>query len=244
MKELTADSKNSISKSSPVRTFKKGIQWLLGQWIFDAGAKIYNLVNSNPIWRESCARLVDGMLVGQDSLLILDLGIGPGVSAFGMGRRRKAARFIGLDISEQMLKIADENRKEIGWSQFHLALLRGDALCLPLADRSLDAATGHSFLYLLLDHRKALHEAHRVLRHAGYVAFLEPYAGRVDWGWLFRQKSARLMISLTLWRFYNWIHGRFSKESMKRELERAGFTNISTEVTLGGFGIYARAQKP
>ena len=241
MKELTVDSKDPFSISNPV---KKAIQWLLGPWIFDAGAKIYNLMNSNPIWQENCAHLLDGTAVNRDGVVVLDLGIGPGVSTFGMGQRNGNAHFIGLDISEQMLEVADENRKEIGWPNARLSLLRGNALWLPVADRSVDATTGHSFLYLLPDYRQALQEANRVLRRGGYAAFLEPYAGKVDWGWLFRQKSVRLVISLTLWRFYNWIHGRFSKQSMTRELERAGFKNISTEVTLGGFGIFGRAQKP
>lgn len=244
MKKIAADLEGSLFEVKPSQGLKKFLRWLLGQWIFDAGAGIYNLVNSNPIWQENCAHLVDGMRVENDNLVILDMGIGPGVSAFGMARNCNAARFIGLDISGQMLKIADQNRKQIGWSKLQLSLLQGNAMTIPLADGSVGAATGHSFLYLLPDYRQTLKEAHRVLHPGGYVAFLEPYAGKVNWSWLFEQKSARLSLSLTLWRFYNWIHGRFSKQSMQRELELAGFTNIDTEVTLGGFGIYGRAQKP
>jgi ubiquinone/menaquinone biosynthesis C-methylase UbiE len=241
LKELTVNSGDSVSIS---RYVKKAIQWLLGQWIFDAGAKIYNLMNSNPIWQENCAHLLDGTTANENGAVVLDLGIGPGVSAFGMGQRNAEAHFIGLDISQQMLAVAGKNRKELGWSGARLSLLRANAQCLPLAQGSVDATTGHSFLYLLPDHHAALQEANRVLRHGGYAAFLEPYVGQVDWGWLLSQRSTRLVISLTLWRFYNWVHGRFSKQSMQREMERTGFTNISTEVTLGGFGIFGRAQKP
>jgi ubiquinone/menaquinone biosynthesis C-methylase UbiE len=240
----TSEQADSISGFDAAQGIKDAIRWLLGQWIFDAGAKIYDRVNSNPFWQENCAQLVDGMDSKRDGLVVLDLGVGPGVSAMSMGQRRKGLHFIGLDISEQMLDIALENREKNGWSQERLSLLRGNALILPLADDCVDAATGHSFLYLLPDHRTALEEAHRVVRSGGYVAFLEPYSGQVDWGWLFRQKSGPLILSLILWRFYNWIHGRFSEQSMTLELERAGFTHVETEVTLGGFGIFGRAEKP
>jgi ubiquinone/menaquinone biosynthesis C-methylase UbiE len=223
---------------------KRGVQSVMGVWIFDAGAKIYNAVNTNETWKASSARLIEGMGGEEDGLLVLDLGIGPGVSAISMGDNHPSARFIGLDISKRMLESAKENREKNGWPADRLALLRGDALLLPLVDGAVDAAAGHSFLYLLPDHCAALHEAYRVVRPGGSVAFLEPYAGKVDWRWLWQQRSVRLLISLTLWRFYNWLHGRFSKESMRRTLEQAGFNQIDLEVTLGGFGIIGRGRKP
>jgi ubiquinone/menaquinone biosynthesis C-methylase UbiE len=240
----TGEKSPSMSVLDTPKGVKLFVQWLLGQWIFDLGAGIYNRVNSNPHWQENCAHLIDNLDSHKDGLHVLDLGIGPGVSAFSMGRRRNGINFIGLDISEQMLTLAQENRKKFGWSQERLSLLRGDALRLPLQDNCVDAATGHSFLYLLPDYRAALRETHRVVRSGGQVAFLEPHEGKVDWRWLFSQRSWRLALSLALWRFYNWIHGRFSKLSMQRELERAGFTRIETEVTLGGFGIFGRGEKP
>jgi ubiquinone/menaquinone biosynthesis C-methylase UbiE len=233
------------SFSTRVREYaKKATQRLLGQWIFDLGASIYNAANSNPIWQANCALLLEEMASPSEGLLVLDLGIGPGVSAMSMGERRPNDRFIGLDISKQMLELADENRNEAGWRPNRLCLVRGSALCLPFADNTVDAVTGHSFLYLLPDHHTALIEAQRVVRSGGYAAFLEPYAGRVDWSWLVHQKSGRLVFSLTLWRFYNWIHGRFSETDIKREFEKVGFSRVETEVTLGGFGIFGRATKP
>jgi ubiquinone/menaquinone biosynthesis C-methylase UbiE len=222
---------------------RRTAQRLLGQWIFDLGASIYNSVNSNPIWQANCALLLDGVAPPAAGLLVLDLGVGPGVSAMNMGKRRPNDHFIGLDISRQMLELAGENRVEAGWQPDRLRLVRGNALRLPFADNTLDAATGHSFLYLLPDHHTALIEAHRVVRPGGYAAFLEPYAGRVNWSWMVRQKSWQLILSLTLWRFYNWIHGRFSEGDIKEEFKAVGFSRVETEVTLGGFGIFGRATK-
>jgi ubiquinone/menaquinone biosynthesis C-methylase UbiE len=222
---------------------RRAVQRLLGQWIFDLGASIYNSVNSNPIWQANCARLLEGLGARPEELLVLDLGVGPGVSAISMGKRRPNDRFIGLDISKQMLDLAGQNRAEAGWRPNRLGLVRGNALRLPFAGNTVDAVTGHSFLYLLPDQHTALIEAHRVVRPGGYAAFLEPYAGRVDWSWLVQQKSGRLALSLTLWRFYNWIHGRFSEADIQREFEQVGFCRVEMEVTLGGFGIFGRATK-
>ena len=235
---------NENQKSGIPGLLKRGVQNVMGVWIFDAGAKIYNAFNTNETWKTSCARLIEGMRGGEDGLLVLDLGIGPGVSAISMGDIRPSARFIGLDISKRMLESAKENREKNGWPAHRLTLLRGDALLLPLADGGVDAAAGHSFLYLLPDHCAALKEAYRVVKPGGSVAFLEPYAGAVDWRWLWQQRSLRLLISLTLWRFYNWLHGRFSKENMRGTLEQTGFSDIDLEVTLGGFGIVGRGRKP
>jgi hypothetical protein len=76
------------------------------------------------------------------------------------------------------------------------------------------------------------------------VAFLEPHAGQVNWPWVLRQRSGRLWLSVSLWRLYSGWHGRFSTESLRLSLAQAGFANISVEVSLGGFGIFGRAQKP
>jgi ubiquinone/menaquinone biosynthesis C-methylase UbiE len=244
MNDLMLNSSRRSFSTRAHKYLKKAMQCLLGQWIFDLGASIYNALTSNPIWQANCALLLEGMASPSAGLLVLDLGIGPGVSAMSMGEHWPNGRFIGLDISNQMLELAGENRSEAGWRSNRLSLVRGNALCLPFADNTVDAVTGHSFLYLLPDEHTALIEAHRVVRSGGYAAFLEPYAGHVDWSWLIHQKSGRLLLSLALWRFYNWIHGRFSETDIKREFEQVGFSRVKTEVTLGGFGIFGRARKP
>lgn len=223
---------------------RAGRRLLHSRWVFDLGAWPYDVMTANPIWRASCARLLDSVSPGGSHVTVLDLGIGPGVSAFAMGRRHRDATFIGVDVVQRMLELAAANRSREGWPPERLALLRADALHLPLAEATVDVVVGHSFLYLLSDHEATLTEAFRVLRSGGQVAFLEPNAAEVDWGWLWQQGSVRLLTSLSLWRFYNWFHRRFSAEQLTLALQQAGFTQVSTEVTLGGFGIFGRARKP
>jgi len=214
------------------------------RWVFDLGAWPYHLVTENRAWQTNCSRLLDGVPIGRDRVRVLDLGVGPGVSALAMGRRYPNLQFIGIDIVQRMLELAAASRDYEGWTPTRLFLLRADVLRLPLTDESVDVVTGHSLLYLLEDPLQALREALRVLRPGGFACFLEPRAGKVRWPWLWRQRSIRLFISACLWRCYSGIHLRYSPEQLSTLLSLAGFKQPTTEETLGGFGIFARARKP
>lgn len=239
---------SSVHPAAPDDPFTSPLRWLGRQLfthdvIFDFGSWIYAWMTGNPIWHANSARLLADVPADQGALWVLDLGAGPGNSALAMGAARPTARFIALDLAQQMLDLAQHNRLQNGWSASRLTAVRGDAMHLPLPEGVVDVVTGHSFLYLLPDYNAVLSEAFRVLRPGGYVAFLEPAVGPVDWQWLWRQRSTGLHISLTLWRFYSWLHRRFAPACLERALTGAGFHNVTTEVTLGGFGIFGRAQK-
>lgn len=212
--------------------------------IFDFGSWLYAAMTTNPIWLANSTRLLEGIDGSHAIYRVLDLGAGPGTSALAMGHGRPAATFIALDLAPQMLALARRNRQAAGWSPNRLALLQGDAFHLPLADGTVDVVTGHSFLYLLSAPRLVLGEAFRVLRPGGHLAFLEPHAGTPDWRWLRRQLSPGLQLSLTLWRVYSWLHRRFSTATLEAALNEAGFVQVTTEVTLGGFGLFGRGRKP
>lgn len=220
-----------------------GRQLLTNDLIFDFGAWMYASMTTNPIWMANSARLLDGVVAQADGLTVLDLGAGPGNSALAMGERQPSARIIAFDLAPQMMTLAQGNRLRVGWSVERLALVQGNALMLPFADHSVDAVTGHSFLYLTPDVNRVLSESYRVLRPGCQAAFLEPHAGPVDWDWLRRQPSAGLQLSLTLWRIYSWLHRRFSATQLAATLTQAGFENVHTAVTLGGFGIFGRGEK-
>lgn len=212
--------------------------------IFDFGAWLYTAMTTNPVWLANSARLLDNVPSVARPFTVLDLGAGPGTSALAMGARRPEAHFIAFDLAPQMLDLARQNRQAAGWSAGRLMLVQGDALHLPLADATVDAITAHSFLYLVADASAVLCESYRVLRPGGCVAFLEPHAGNPDWQWLWRQPPPGLQISLTLWRFYSWVHRRFAATELAVTLRTAGFINVTTEVTLGGFGLFGRGEKP
>jgi demethylmenaquinone methyltransferase/2-methoxy-6-polyprenyl-1,4-benzoquinol methylase len=76
------------------------------------------------------------------------------------------ARVTGLDFSERMLERARRKSAEVDWVQ-------GDALTLPFADSSFDAATVGFGVRNLDDLERGLAELRRVLRPGGRVAILE-----------------------------------------------------------------------
>lgn len=220
-----------------------GRQLLSNDLIFDFGSWLYAAMTTNPVWLANSARLLDGFPSPARSFTVVDLGAGPGTSALAMGAHRPEARFIAVDLAPQMLALARRNRQAAGWLPARLLLMQGDALRLPLVSASVDVVTAHSFLYLVADAAAVVRESYRVLRPGGRVAFLEPHAGAPDWRWLWQQPPAGLQISLTLWRFYSWVHRRFSPAELAGTLSAAGFINVTTEVTLGGFGLFGRGEK-
>ena len=171
---------------------------------------------------------------------MVDLGCGPGVSTFGLARGLPNARLVGLDIAPRML--AQARRRQ---GDRRIAWLRADATHLPFSDGSVDACTGHSFLYLVGARTAALAEARRVLRPGGQLVLMEPSAlGASPRAVLAVSRDIRHLVSVSLWRPFSRLHGRFTPESLTRTLEAAGFSDCHVDETLGGLGLLVRAVRP
>jgi ubiquinone/menaquinone biosynthesis C-methylase UbiE len=177
------------------------------------------------------ARLVPGPRV-------LDLGIGPGTSALEMAGADPSRAHVGLDRSAWMLRLA---RRRAAAAGVALPLVRADALRLPFRDGSLDAATGHSVLYLLDDPAGALAEVHRALRPGGGVAFLEPRAGTARVREAFVAGGPRHALAMSMWRGMARLHRRFDEATLPALLEGAGFSRAHAWPVLSGFGVMVTA---
>lgn len=209
--------------------------------LFNLGADIYAWFTAQAAWRASCAQMT-GLLSAASGAYILDLGCGPGVSTFELARQMPAARLVGLDIAPRMLAQARRRARRV---QPRPSWLRADAAHLPIADASVDACTGHSFLYLVGDRSAVLAEARRVLRPGGHLVLMEPSARPAHpLGVLEVSRDIRHLVSVSLWRPFSRVHGRFSDASLRRTLEQAGFVDCHVEETLGGLGVLVRATRP
>ena len=214
--------------------------------LFDAGALPYALLTAQPTWRAHGGKLADlcGVTTGQR---VLDLGCGPGESAFGMLERVPGLRVTGLDISPAMIAFA-KLRQRFERDGARVELVLGDATRLPFSDASFDAVTGHSFLYLVPDTRRVLTEVARVLKPGGTCAFLEPQdrRGRSPLPRaILRQtlRDPRFVTSMALWRVVSRGVGRFDASRFACAFAEAGLELVGCHDALSGLGLFGVAKK-
>ncbi|TML44295.1 MAG: class I SAM-dependent methyltransferase [Actinobacteria bacterium] len=133
--------------------------------MFDRIAPVYDVMNRamtaglDQRWRTETARAV--VSPGDR---VLDACCGTGDLA--IAAQRAGGRVTGVDFSEPMLERARAKSGEVEWIQ-------GDALALPFADGSFDAATVGFGVRNLEDLEAGLRELRRVLRPGGRVGILE-----------------------------------------------------------------------
>ena len=133
--------------------------------MFDRIAPVYDAMNRamtaglDRRWRAETARAV--VSPGDR---VLDSCCGTGDLAIAC--LHAGGRVTGLDFSQRMLERARRKSDEIEW-------VEGDALALPFADGSFDAATVGFGVRNLEDLEKGLAELRRVLRPGGRLAILE-----------------------------------------------------------------------
>ena len=97
---------------------------------------------------------------------VLDLGCGAGFDAFVaallVGRK---GRVTGVDLSTEMLAVADAGRIEVGFPQIDFRETAVEAL--PFPDASFDVALSNGVLNLIPDKLAALREIFRILKPGG-----------------------------------------------------------------------------
>jgi ubiquinone/menaquinone biosynthesis C-methylase UbiE len=151
---------------------------------------------------------------------VLDIGSGPGLLAAELAQETGADGHVhGIDPSESMLAMA--RRRPVGRDAAPMDFQAGDALALPVADASFDAAVSTQVLEYVEDVPGALAEARRVLRPGGRLLVTVPFHGRV--------KGA----AIALLRFDAHFdplgqHLRFyTRSSLAATLERSGFEDVA-----------------
>jgi len=143
--------------------------------MFDAIAGRYDFLNhflSAGIDRRWRRRAVSSLaLTGRER--VLDLCTGTGDLAIAVMRARPgAARVVGVDFAAAMLAIG---HRKVGARRLQcgIALIRGDATRLPVADASVDAVAIGFGIRNVDDVPAACREIHRVLKPHGRLAILE-----------------------------------------------------------------------
>lgn len=145
-------------------------RWLLDRR--DAGDPEQAL-RSNEYLRAIRDRVLDKADLKEGDIL-LDVGCGDGLIAFGALERLQSGTVIFSDVSQDLLRHAQAAAAELGFlsrSQF----LRASAEDLSqLIYSSVDVVTTRSVLIYVRDKSRALREFHRVLKPGGRISLFEP----------------------------------------------------------------------
>src|SRR3989440_6675513 len=100
---------------------------------------------------------------------VLDLGSGGGIDVLLSAKRvGPTGKAYGLDMTDEMLALANENKRRAGAE--NVEFLKGEIEQIPLPDSSVDVIISNCVINLSGDKRKVLKEAFRVLKPGGRFA--------------------------------------------------------------------------
>lgn len=151
---------------------------------------------------------------------VLDLGSGGGLDVLLSARRiAPGGTAYGLDLTPEMLELAERHRAEAGVANARFLL--GSIEDVPLPDGSVDVVISNCVINLSPDKDAVLREAFRVLRPGGRFAVSDIV--------LLREIPESLRGVMALWT--GCISGSLLDRDYVAGLEAAGFTDASVEVT-------------
>ena len=152
--------------------------------------------------------------------VVLDLGSGGGIDVLLSAKRvGPTGKAYGLDMTDEMLKLARENQKKAGVE--NVEFLKGEIENIPLPDNSVDVIISNCVINLSGDKDRVLREAYRVLKPGGRFAISDVVvSGEVP---------AVVRKSVELW--VGCVAGALSDSDYTTKLASAGFEQIGIEPT-------------
>jgi arsenite methyltransferase len=152
--------------------------------------------------------------------VVLDLGSGGGIdvllSALRVGPSGKA---YGLDMTDEMLALANENKRKAGAK--NVEFLRGEIENIPLPDNSVDVIISNCVINLSADKDRVLREAFRVLKPGGRLAVSDVVTrGEI---------LPEIRKSVLLWA--GCVAGALDENEYRSKLAAVGFEQVGIEPT-------------
>jgi arsenite methyltransferase len=151
---------------------------------------------------------------------VLDLGSGGGIDVLLSAKRvGPTGKAYGLDMTDEMLALANENKRKAGAQ--NVEFLKGEIEHIPLPDNSVDVIISNCVINLSADKDAVLREAFRVLKPGGRFAVSDV----VTRG----EMLPEVRKSVLLW--VGCISGALEENEYHQKLVSAGFTEVDIEPT-------------
>jgi arsenite methyltransferase len=152
--------------------------------------------------------------------VVLDLGSGGGIDVLLSAKRvGPAGKAYGLDMTDEMLALANENKRKAGVQ--NVEFLKGEIEHIPLPDNSVDVVISNCVINLSADKDLVLREAFRVLKPGGRFAVSDV----VTRGPMLPEIRKNVL----LW--VGCIAGALEESEYRGKLASAGFEQIDVEPT-------------
>jgi arsenite methyltransferase len=151
---------------------------------------------------------------------VLDLGSGGGIDVLLSAKRvGPTGKAYGLDMTDEMLALANENKRNAGVE--NVEFLKGEIEHIPLPDNSIDVIISNCVINLSADKDRVLREAFRVLKPGGRFAVSDV----VTRG----EMPDEVRKSVLLW--VGCVAGALEESDYRSKLTTAGFEKIEIEPT-------------
>lgn len=151
---------------------------------------------------------------------VLDLGSGGGIDVLLSAKRvGPTGKAYGLDMTDEMLALANENKRKAGVE--NVEFLKGEIESIPLPDNSIDVIISNCVINLSADKDRVLREAFRVLKPGGRFAVSDVVTrGEI---------LPEIRQSVLAW--VGCIAGALDENEYRSKLRAAGFEQIEVEPT-------------
>ena len=152
--------------------------------------------------------------------VVLDLGSGGGIDVLLSAKRvGPTGKAYGLDMTDEMLALANENKRKSGVE--NVEFLKGEIENIPLPNNSVDVIISNCVINLSADKDRVLREAFRVLKPGGRFAVSDV----VTRG----EMLPEIRQSVLAW--VGCIAGALEENEYRGKLAAAGFEQIELEPT-------------
>ena len=152
--------------------------------------------------------------------VVLDLGSGGGIDVLLSAKRvAPNGKAYGLDMTDEMLALANENKRKAGVE--NVEFLRGEIENIPLPDSSVNVVISNCVINLSADKDRVLREAFRVLKPGGRFAVSDVVTrGEIP---------PAIRSSVLLW--VGCVAGALEENEYRQKLAGAGFESVAIEPT-------------